>query len=197
MFNRAKQDLRKESIMMRLPVTGIYKLVLAVLDQAGYECNLMEFGIVCDYVEPEIRPFPPQPQNPYGFTETALKFGLSMPSHKEGNVQVKRGEKINISFNVSSEDDVSARLLHNKRTPEQLRNNVSVGRDNNRATVNVKLPADDPSPEYSLEIEAIKADKVSRAVKNKIILNYLLTSDYTFQVCNLFGKGVPISSLSA
>lgn len=183
--------------MMRLPVTGIYKLVLAVLDQAGYECNLMEFGIVCDYVEPEIRPFPPQPQNPYGFTETALKFGLSMPSHKEGNVQVKRGEKINISFNVSSEDDVSARLLHNKRTPEQLRNNVSVGRDNNRATVNVKLPADDPSPEYSLEIEAIKADKVSRAVKNKIILNYLLTSDYTFQVCNLFGKGVPISSLSA
>lgn len=165
------------SLMVRIPVTGTYKLEVNGLHQ-GEECRLVNFRIVCDYVS-ETRPFPSAPDTVFGFGEAAAEAGLTEPSHTEGLVPVKTGEEKMFDFKVKEDVDIAARLVHSTRTPEQLRDNVSVHREEDNATVTARLPADDPEPEYSLEVNTFKKTEGESISEKETTnaLNYLLTSD--------------------
>ncbi|PVD22297.1 hypothetical protein C0Q70_18106 [Pomacea canaliculata] len=150
-------------------------------DHGGKTARLVAFQIVCDHVPLETLPFPSYPENGFGFGEAAVAAGLSEPSHTEGFVPVKSGDKISIHFKVSIDSAILARLVHSTRTPEQLRANVIVEREDDNATVIATLPADDPEPEYSLEVDSVKiikeTDESITELPSYHVLNYLLTSD--------------------
>ncbi|XP_025111821.1 hillarin-like [Pomacea canaliculata] len=175
-----KRTQQTKSFLVRLPVTGTYKFVVTG-DHGGKTARLVAFQIVCDHVPLETLPFPSYPENGFGFGEAAVAAGLSEPSHTEGFVPVKSGDKISIHFKVSIDSAILARLVHSTRTPEQLRANVIVEREDDNATVIATLPADDPEPEYSLEVDSVKiikeTDESITELPSYHVLNYLLTSD--------------------
>lgn len=177
-FFRIKRTKHTKSVMVRLPEAGTYKL-----EVIGFHQNilhrLVEFRIVCKHVAPDIRPLPPCSENGFGFGEEAVKAGLSEPSHTEGVVPVKSGEEINMSFRVQPNVDILARLVHSTRATADLRDSVRVRRENAKATVTATLPADDPEPEYSLQIDTIKNSQGFYKPKGAFTnaLSYLLTSN--------------------
>lgn len=164
--------------MVRLPEAGTYKLEVIGSHQNILH-RLVEFRIVCKHVAPDIRPLPPCSENGFGFGEEAVKAGLSEPSHTEGVVPVKSGEEIDMSFRVQPNVDILARLVHSTRATDDLRDSVRVRRENAKATVTATLPADDPEPEYSLQIDTIKNSQGFYKPKGAFTnaLSYLLTSN--------------------
>lgn len=166
---------RRKSLVIRLPMSGTYKLEVTGIHR-GRECSLVEFRVVCDSV-PETRPFPHVPDILLGFGEAAAEAGLSDPSHTEGLVPVKSGEEIDIQFKIKDDVDISARLVHSTRTPMD----VQPQKEADKVTLTIKLPEDDPAPEYLLEIGLVKnwegQDLSQKKTTN--ILNYLLTNDKT------------------
>ncbi|XP_025111835.1 kyphoscoliosis peptidase-like [Pomacea canaliculata] len=177
-----RRTQKTDSFLVRLPVKGTYKF--RVLGAHGNTTSrLVEFQIVCDDVAPDTHPFPTRPENGFGFGEAAAEAGLSEASHTEGVVPVKSGDEICMRFKVRDHVDISARLIHSTRTPEELRDNVIVERKGDNITVTVRLPADDPKPEYSLEVDTItnrkENDQSTTNLFNFPVLNYLLTSDET------------------
>ncbi|XP_025113812.1 uncharacterized protein LOC112575895 [Pomacea canaliculata] len=164
-----KRTNQSKSIMARLPVIGTYKLEV--------NGGLVKFRIVCEHVPSDIRPLPPCSENGHGFTEEAAKNGLSQPSHTQGVVPVKRGEEIDLSFTVQEDIDIMATLVHHTGK----RKNQDVQKEKERVTVNVRLPEDDPKPEYAIMIDIIKNRLADESSKQKFtnILSYLLTSDET------------------
>ncbi|XP_025111845.1 uncharacterized protein LOC112574783 [Pomacea canaliculata] len=177
-----KRTQKTDSFLVRLPVTGTYKFrVLGAHGNTTF--RLVEFQIVYDNAAPDTQPLPSSPKNGFGFGEAAAEAGLSEASHTEGVVPVKSGDEISIHFKVKDYVDILARLVHCIRTPEELRDNVIVEREYDNATVTARLPADDQTPEYSLEIDTIKNIKENDQSKKNLfnfpVLNYLLTSDET------------------
>ncbi|XP_025113599.1 hillarin-like [Pomacea canaliculata] len=177
-----KRTQQTDSFLVRLPVTGTYTFrVWGVHGKTTF--HLVEFQIVYDNSAPDTQPLPSHPTNGFGFGEAAAEAGLSEASHTEGVVPVKNGDEISIHFKVKDYVDILARLVHSIRTPEELRDNVIVKREDDNVTVTARLPADDPIPEYSLEIDTIKNrkenDQSSKNMFNFPVLNYLLTSDET------------------
>lgn len=174
---RMSQTLQTRSLLVRLPETGTYKLELTGVHK-GNTCKLLHFRIDCDYVPPETRPFPSHPKNGFGFGEAAAEAGLSEPSHSEGIVEVERGEEVNIHFKVEASLDISPRLIHFFWKPDDLHDNVFVRREEANVTITVKVPTDDPAPEFSLEIDTIKnSHGPTEPCVNAQVLNYLLTCD--------------------
>ncbi|XP_025111842.1 uncharacterized protein LOC112574780 isoform X2 [Pomacea canaliculata] len=177
-----KRTQRTDSFLVRLPVAGTYKFI--VWGAHGDETySLVEFQIVYDNSAPDTQPLPSHPTNGFGFGEAAAEAGLSEPSHTEGVVPVKSGDEVCMRFKVKDYVDILARLIHSIRTPEELRDNVIVGREDDKVTVTARLPADDQTPEYSLEVDTIKNIKDNDQSTNNLfnfpVLNYLLTSDET------------------
>ncbi|XP_025111844.1 hillarin-like [Pomacea canaliculata] len=177
-----KRTQQTDSFLVRLPVTGTY--TFTVLGVHGDEINrLVDFQIVCDDVAPDTHPFPSCPENGFGFGEAAAEAGLLEASHPEGVVPVKSGDEVSIHFKVKDDVDISARLVHCTRTPEELRGNIIVEREEDKVTVTARLPADDPTPEYSIEVDTVKKitqkDESIKSLFGSKVVSYLLTSDET------------------
>ncbi|XP_025111814.1 uncharacterized protein LOC112574770 isoform X2 [Pomacea canaliculata] len=174
-----KRTQQRESFLVRLPETGKYKFEVLEVHGVG-EISLVTFQIVYDDASSKTRPLPSNPENGFGFGEAAAEAGLSEPSHTEGVVPVKSGDEISIHFKVKDDVDISARLVHFSRESEKLRDNITVNRENKNVTIIARLPADDPKPEYSLEVDTSKNIKgTDYSIKELPALNYLLTSDET------------------
>ncbi|XP_025111833.1 hillarin-like isoform X2 [Pomacea canaliculata] len=175
-----KRTQQTDSFLVRLPVTGTYKFIVRGVHR-NKTLRLVDFQIVCDDVAPDTHPFPSRPENGFGFGEAAAEAGLSEPSHTEGVVPVKSGDEICINFKVQDYVDILARLVDSTRTPEELRDNVIVERKGDNVTVTARLPADDPKPEYSLEVDTVKNVKENDQSTKKLlschVVNYFLTSN--------------------
>ncbi|PVD22292.1 hypothetical protein C0Q70_18101 [Pomacea canaliculata] len=192
--NRLKQGERLMSLLVKLPLPGAYQLeVIGIHD--NQRCHLVNFRLTCQSVPLDTRPFPSNPDIGYGYDDTARSAGLSDPSHTDGLVVVSSGQAIDFSFKAQPTLDVRPKLVHRDRSREDLRDHVSLSRTEDKATVTARLPDDDASPEYALEIDngvstswrsagedvdgPINRPEEKESVN---VLNYLLTCDQDLNV---------------
>ncbi|KAK7480271.1 hypothetical protein BaRGS_00028439 [Batillaria attramentaria] len=181
---RLKRPHGIKSLLLKLPIAGIYKLTVGCECEGTTYAILVEFRLICKDPSNTL-PFPSNPDIGFGYDEATARSGLRNPSHKGAIIPVKAGESVIIKFQANNTARVRATLKHFDQAQVQRVQNVDIARQDRNTTVNVRLPEDEANPECALEINICRSgqapgtaggdDVVKEMFMN--VLNYLLTSD--------------------
>ncbi|XP_076455420.1 uncharacterized protein LOC143290002 [Babylonia areolata] len=173
--------LGEKSLVTRLPQVGVYRLEVAgILNDTL--TPLGEFRVECRSIKTTPQPFPDM-CNEIGYTETAAIQGLEQPTHEEGIVEAKPGDKLQFGFkfNKPQPRKFHAIVTHNTMPQDQLNSCTEVHQTQQALTVSVKVPKNEANSEIGVSIgvqeESRDGDNQSGEISYDSVINYIVTQD--------------------
>ena len=157
---------RETTFDLRLPVKGIYKLV--ILD--SNDEWVVFYKIICDLPKRKVQPFPVNTEIGFGPGLKTETSGLCADTHKNGVIIVRETQKVQVRFTLRKTVNVQTTLVHVNKSSEDLKKFVSHTIKNKELVVNVGIPN---NGEYALQINS--RDK-GTGHEYSNVCNYLLHS---------------------
>ncbi|CAG5136097.1 unnamed protein product, partial [Candidula unifasciata] len=162
----------KKTLVVRFPVRGWYYVdIFGGLDNA--KPKLVSFRVHCQHRGKDPLPFPLNPPEGFGITQTADRYGVSDPEPDTGIILVRQGQQKRFVFTCMQKLDAKATLTHIKQNSDNLADCITTKTSDSQLDVLVNVPDESPL-EFGLVIAVRKENERGDFT---VVANYLLVDE--------------------